>query len=184
MLIAEKKKKYTERDYSLLEEGAPFQLIGNDLIMSPAPSLLHQLILGEFYDALKAHVKQQDPNGLVVLSPIDIYLNDGNIYQPDMIYISESRKSEVVKERIEGAPDLVIEILSPSNAYYDLRLKKDIYEKYGVKEYIIVDPIQQNAEVHLLQNGAFILKQKANKAEKLNSVMLSGLVFDLAKIFA
>ncbi len=184
MLTAEKKKKYTEQDYSLLEEGAPFQLIDNDLIMSPAPSLLHQLILGEFYDALKAHIKQQDPNGLVVLSPIDIHLNNGNIYQPDMIYISGPRKNDIIKERIEGAPDLIIEILSPSNAYYDLRLKKDIYEKYGVKEYIIVDPIQQNAEVHLLENGLFALKQKATKTEQLNSVILPGLVFDLARIFA
>ena len=115
---------------------------------------------------------------------MDVQLDDGNIYQPDILYITEDRRSDIIKERIQGAPDLVIEILSPSNAYYDLRLKKDIYEKYGVKEYIIVDPIQQNAEVHLLEKGLFVLKQKATKAEQLNSVILPGLAFDLTKIFA
>jgi Uma2 family endonuclease len=182
MLTAEKKKKYTGQDYSLLEEGAPFQLIHNDLVMSPAPSLLHQLILGEFYDALKAYVKQHDPKGFVVLSPIDIHLDEGNIYQPDMAYISAAKKQVIVKDRIEGAPDLIIEILSPSNAYYDLRQKKDIYEKYGVKEYIIVDPLQENAEVHILEDGVYVLKQKAAKTQQLNSILLAGLVFDLAKI--
>lgn len=184
MLTAERKKKYTEQDYSLLEEGAPFQLIDNDLVMSPSPSLSHQLILGEFYDVLKAYIKQHDPKGFVVLSPIDIHLDEGNIFQPDLAYISAVRKEEIVKERIEGAPDLIIEILSPSNAYYDLRQKKDIYEKHGVKEYIIVDPIQENAEVHTLENGVYVLKQKANKTEQLNSVILAGLTFDLSKIFA
>jgi hypothetical protein len=80
MLIAEKKKKYTVDDYMMLDEGAPFQLIGNELIMSPSPSLLHQLILGEFYDELKSFNKNQKLNGLVVLSPIDIFFDDDNVY--------------------------------------------------------------------------------------------------------
>jgi len=183
MLTAEKKRKYMDKDYSLLEEGAPFQLINYDLVMSPAPSLLHQLILGEFYDTIKAFVKQNDPFGLVVLSPIDIYFDEGNIYQPDMVYISKATKEKIVKNKIEGAPDLIIEILSPSNAYYDLRQKKDIYEKYGVKEYIIIDPLGENAEVHSLENDVFILKQKAIKSEQLNSILLPGLTFDIAKLF-
>lgn len=183
MLIAEKKKKYTIEDYLLLEEGAPFQLIENDLIMSPAPSLLHQLILGEFYETLKLYIKQYQPEALVVLSPIDIHFDESNVFQPDLVYISPERKADIVKERIEGAPDMVIEILSPSNAYYDLRLKKDIYEKYGVKEYIIIDPIQESAEVYILENTTYVLKQKALKTEILSSLLLKGLIFDLNKLF-
>jgi len=134
MLTVEKKKKYTAEDYMMLEEGAPFQLVENNLVMSPSPSLIHQLILGEFYDAIKAFVKQQKNPGLVILPPMDIYFDEDNVYQPDLIYISQDRITQIVKDRIEGAPDMVIEILSPSNAYYDLRQKKDIYQKYGVKE--------------------------------------------------
>jgi Uma2 family endonuclease len=76
-----------------------------------------------------------------------------------------------------------VEILSPSNAYYDLRQKKDIYEKYEVKEYIIIDPIQENAEVYILKDGVYFLHQKAQKTETLQSVLLEGFSFDLSKIF-
>src|SRR5476651_1829455 len=100
-----------------------------------------------------------------------------------MLYISEERKSELIKDRIEGAPDLIIEILSPSNAYYDLRQKKDIYEKYGVKEYIIIDPIAQNADLYVLKNGAFYLHQKAENNQAIASILLPGFVIDLSKLF-
>ena len=183
MLTAEKKKKYTVEDYMLLEEGEPFQLIENDLIMSPSPSLIHQLILGEFYDALRTFNKTQNLSGLVVLSPIDVYFDDDNVYQPDIVFISADKKSLIIDGRIQGAPNLVIEILSPSNAYYDLRQKMGIYEKYGVNEYIIVDPLQENADSYILKDGVYHLQQKAQKTETLNSSTLAGLSFELNKIF-
>jgi len=184
MLIAEKKKKYTEQDYSLLEEGAPFQLIYNDLVMSPSPTVQHQYLSIKLLQVILLYLTQTNNQGLLLSAPMDVKLDDDNIFQPDILYISEARKKDLVKEHIEGAPDLIIEILSPSNAYYDLRQKKDVYEKYGVKEYIIVDPIQENAEVHTLENGVYVLKQKADKTGQLNSVTLTGLTFDLSKIFA
>jgi Uma2 family endonuclease len=184
MLTTEKKKKYTEQDYLMLEEGAPFQLIHYDLIMSPAATPQHQLISGEIYSAILAFLKETNNKGSVMYSPVDVVFDEGNIYQPDLIFISAERKTELIKKRIEGAPDMVIEILSPSNAYYDLRQKKDIYEKYGVKEYLIVDPLQESAEIHFLEKGIYVLKQKAAKTEQLSSIILPGLTFDLAKIFA
>ena len=115
-------------------------------------------------------------------SPIDVHFDDGNVLQPDLIYISEERK-DIIKTFVEAAPDLVIEILSPSNAYYDLRQKKDIYEKYGVKEYIIIDPVQENADLYALKDGAYYLHQKAQKTEILNSLLLPGLGLELSKLF-
>lgn len=184
MLTTEKKKKYTEQDYSLLEEGAPFQLIHNELIMSPSPTFEHQYLSIKLLQVILFHLSKTENNGLLLSAPMDVKMDDDNIFQPDILYISESRKAELVKERIEGAPDMIIEILSPSNAYYDLRQKKDIYEKYGVKEYIIVDPMQQNAETYVIENGVYVLKQKAGKTGQLLSTVLPGLVFDLSKIFA
>lgn len=183
MLAVEKKKKYTADDYMILEEGAPFQLVENDLIMSPSPSLAHQLILGEFYDLIKGFIKTTNSQGLVVLSPMDVRFDNDNIFQPDLIYISKEKINEIVRDVIEGAPDLIIEILSPSNAYYDLRQKKDVYQKYGVKEYIIVDPIAFNCELYVLKGGEYQLDQKKEKNEILNSALLPGLTFDLSKIF-
>lgn len=182
MPAVEKKKKYTAEDYMLLEEGAPFQLINNDLVMSPSPLIIHQDILFALSETIVLY-NIKEPKGKWLYAPMDVRFDEGNVLQPDIFFISEERKAEIVKERIEGAPDLIIEILSPSNAYYDLRQKKDIYEKYGVKEYIIIDPIAQNADLYALKDGAYYLHQKAQKPEQLNSLILPGLAFDLNKIF-
>jgi Uma2 family endonuclease len=183
MLTVEEKRKYTDEDYALLEEGAPFQLINYDLIMSPSPIFVHQLILGNCYSAFKDFIKQESNKGVVVLSPMDVRLDEGNVFQPDLIFISESRIAEIVKDRVEGAPDLVLEILSPSTAYYDLRQKKNIYEKYGVKEYIIIDPIEQSAELYTLIDSVYSLQQRAEKTDQLNSLILPGLALNLSEIF-
>ena len=183
MLAVEKKKKYTVEDYMLLEEGAPFQLINYDLIMSPSPIPLHQVISGRLNQLMFNYLDSTNNEGFLVCAPMDVKLDEGNVLQPDILYVSAERKSDLVKDRVEGAPDLVIEILSPSNAYYDLRQKKDIYEKFGVKEYIIVDPIAQNADLYILKDGVYNLHQKAQKNEQLDSILLPGLSIDLLKLF-
>lgn len=183
MLTVEKKKKYTAEDYMLLEEGAPFQLINNDLVMSPSPIPLHQVISIRIAYAMLSFLNSINDNGFLVCAPMDVKLDEGNVFQPDILYITEERKAEIIKDRIEGAPDLVIEILSPSNAYYDLRQKKDIYEKYGVKEYIIIDPIAENAELYALKDGTYYLHQKAQKPEELKSLVITNFSFDLDQIF-
>ena len=183
MLTAEKKKKYTADDYLLLEEGAPFQLINYDLIMSPSPLALHQQILFSLSEIIVLYHIKNERKGQWMYAPMDVKFDDGNIVQPDILYIAEERKAGLVKERIEGAPDMVIEILSPSNAYYDLRQKKDIYEKFGVKEYIIIDPIQENADLYALKDNVYYLHQKAQKNEQLYSLILSGLNLGLDKLF-
>jgi Uma2 family endonuclease len=182
MLIAEK-KKYTAEDYMMLDEGSPFQLINYNLVMSPSPTPIHQAISLQLTLALAYYLKQSDNNGYMAYAPLDVKFDEGNIMQPDLIYIASERKAGMITNVIEGAPDLVIEILSPSNAYYDLRQKKDIYQKYGVKEYIIVDPIAFNCELYILKDGIYQLHQKAEKTEQLNSVLLPGLTFDQNKIF-
>ncbi|MGY3213992.1 Uma2 family endonuclease [Mucilaginibacter sp. HD30] len=182
MLIAEGKKKYTVAEYDLLEEGAPFQLINYDLVMSPSPLAVHQQILFDLSEIIVLY-NITSRKGQWMYAPIDVKFDDGNVLQPDILFISEERKTELIKDRVEGAPDLIIEILSPSNAYYDLRQKKEIYEKFGVKEYIIVDPIAQNADLYSLKDGAYQLQQKAQKTEQLNSVLLPGLIIELQKLF-
>jgi len=183
MQTTETKNKYTVKDYMLLEEGAPFQLINFDLIMSPSPNLYHQLIsmrlIGLFLDFLR----NTNNKGLFLSAPIDVKLDNGNVFQPDLIYISEARKTEISKERIEGAPDLVVEILSPSNGYYDLRQKKDVYEKYGVQEYIIIDPLQLSVEVYVLKEALYVLDQKVKQLGTFQSTVLNGFSVDLKQLF-
>ncbi|RYY24545.1 MAG: Uma2 family endonuclease [Sphingobacteriaceae bacterium] len=176
-------KKYTEADYNLLEEGAPFQLINGDLIMSPAPIAYHQILSGKLFKAIDNFLEQQVLDGICLFSPIDVRLDDENTFQPDLIYISGERKPELLHNQIMGAPDLVVEILSPSTAYYDLRQKKDIYERFGVKEYLIVDPLAKNIELFVLENEEFVLKQKLQKGT-ISFQILPGLQIDVQKLFA
>jgi Uma2 family endonuclease len=178
------KKKYTEKDYQLLEEGAPFQLINGDLIMSPSPTSYHQILLARLFKAVDGFLEKNNDQGICLFSPLDVVLNDENIVQPDLIYISAERKTELLQERIIGAPDLVVEILSPSTAYYDLKQKKDIYEHYGVKEYLIIDPVRNDAEVYILLNQEFVLHQKEKQNGTIKLTSLPGLQIDLQKLFS
>lgn len=183
MHIAEK-KKYTEADYNLLEEGAPFQLINGDLIMLPAPTSYHQLLSIRLSSKIQYFLENINSDGICLCAPIDVRLDDENTFQPDLIYISAERKNELFHDQITGAPDLIIEILSPSTAYYDLRQKKDFYERFAVKEYLIVDPLAKNAELYILENAEFMLKQKATQNGTINLTTLPGLQIDLQKLFA
>src|SRR3990172_5007280 len=113
------KTVYTYEDYRILPEGAPYQLIGGKLIMTPAPSTYHQIISMKLEVKIANFVMEKDL-GIVLNAPIDVYFEETETYQPDIIFISKDRLHIIERERIKWAPDLVIEILSPATAYYDL----------------------------------------------------------------
>lgn len=183
MHIAEK-KKYTETDYNLLEEGAPFQLINGDLIMSPSPTSYHQLLSIRLSSLIQFYLEKINSKGVCLCAPIDVKFDDENIFQPDIIYIPAERKDELFHAQILGAPDLIVEILSPSTAYYDLKQKKGFYEQYGVKEYLIIDPIKKDAELYFLVNEEYILHQKEKQNGTISLTTLPGLQIYLQKLFA
>ena len=135
---AVEKKGYTYEDYAQLPEGAPYQLIDGELVMSPSPTPTHQRILFSLSVALHLFVKEHDL-GQVLIAPMDVYLSETDTPQPDILFIAKARLEIIGEKYVDGAPDLVMEILSPSTAYYDLKKKKRLYEASGVKEYWIVD---------------------------------------------
>jgi Uma2 family endonuclease len=154
-------KKYTARDYFNLPEGSPYQLIEGELIMTPSPFTVHQAISRNMEMIIFEHVKQ-NKLGFVYYAPIDVYLDNDNAYQPDIIFISDKNKNIIKKSGIDGAPDLVIEILSQSNAYYDKKVKKYVYERNGVIEYITVDPKTKTIDV---------FERKNNNSENFNEAL-------------
>lgn len=177
-----KKRTYTYADYARLPEGAPYQLINGNLIMSPAPIPYHQRVSGNIEFLLRSFVKNNNL-GEVYYAPIDIYLGEQQTYQPDIIFISKKRLHIIGEKKIEGAPDLVIEILSESTAYYDLKHKKNIYEKTGVKEYWIVDPADKSIEIFVNKNGRFVLKNTVKEKGAIKSELLKGFKIDLRDVF-
>lgn len=179
----EKKRPLTYADYEKLPEGTPYQLIGGELVMTPSPVPYHQRISRRIEFELLKFVEAKDI-GEVLDAPIDVYLSETETYQPDIIFISKDRLDIIGEKKIEAAPDLVIEILSPGTAYYDLIHKKNIYEQCGVKEYWIVDPMEQSIEVYENTKKEFKLADKARKKGRITSKLLKDFSIEVEKVFS
>jgi len=154
--------------YRMLPEGTRAEVIDGLLYMSPAPTLDHQALISELLAQIHTHVKTSKM-GKVFTSPIDVFLNTENAFQPDIAFISNANSSILKKNGIYGAPDLVIEVLSQGTSKYDLTKKKSIYEKTGVKEYWVVDPKTKLAIGFCLKKNKYeeFMKEKGKVSSRL-----------------
>jgi len=177
-----KKEMYTYDDYAKLPEGAPYQLIGGKLIMTPAPSTYHQRISIRLSTKLANFVMEKQL-GEVFHAPIDVYFEATETYQPDIIFISKERLGIIEEESIKGAPDLVIEILSPSTAYYDLRKKFKVYERHGVREYWVVDPEAKSITRYENKGENLIWAEEVEEKGKVRSKLLPGFELDAESLW-
>ena len=143
-----------------LPEGTMCQIINNTLVMSPSPLDIHQVILNEINVNLTLFVRKAK-SGYVRISPYDVHLSESNILQPDICFIAEENKNIIEKNGVTGAPDLVIEILSPGTKKYDLTNKKEVYQNYGVKEYFIVEPTNKKVKSFVLKNNKYFELEEA-----------------------
>jgi Uma2 family endonuclease len=164
----------TLADLRALPEGTLAQLIDGEIIMSPAPSVLHQHIVSTL-GRLLGNFAVEHGLGAVFVSPIDVVLAGGSqSFQPDVVFVAYERRGIIGVQEIEGAPDLVVEVLSPSTGYYDLTQKRDAYEHAGVREYWIVDPERRTVEVLTLEDGAYRTAATAERKGRVASVLLDG----------
>ncbi len=163
-------------------DGIRKEIIEGELFMTPAPSTKHQRILGKLFILLSNFVEENNL-GEIFLAPYDIVFSDINIMQPDIIFITKVNFKIITELNVQGTPDLLIEILSPSTKVNDRLFKKQVYEKFGVKEYWIVDPEKESVEIWELKNKKFQLALKAGKKQMIKSQVLSELTIELTKIF-
>jgi len=162
----------TVHDYRELPEGPPYyQLIEGDLIMAPSPYRFHQDILLNLARLIANHL-EQNPVGKVTIAPSDVCLSDLNVYQPDLYFVSNARKSVLSEQGAEGAPDLVVEILSPKTARFDKGVKREVYARTGVKELWIVDPDLREIQVYHLQESADVPKATYRQEQEFESPLL------------
>src|SRR5574337_1134900 len=156
MTVVTDKKRCTYKDYLNMPDDKRYELIGEELMMTPSPIPYHQWIAKNIVYEMEKIVREK---GLVMVlgAPCDVYLDDENVIQPDILFISRERTHIIGKNNIQGAPDLAVEILSESTAYIDLMKKKRLYAKFGVKEYWVVDPDGKTIEIYYLKEGVFIL---------------------------
>nr|HET6903669.1 Uma2 family endonuclease [Ktedonobacteraceae bacterium] len=146
---------WTYDDYAALPyDGNRYEIVNGVLLMTPAPTPEHQDIVGMIFHYLLIHVKFARL-GRVFMAPIDVALSPKNTFQPDVVVILNAHLNRVGEQKIIGAPDLVIEIASPSTAAYDRLIKYEKYARAGIAEYWIVNPTRRAVEVLVLENEEY-----------------------------
>lgn len=178
MDIVTKTRMTAEEFLALPETNTLMQLIEGELIVSPSPIPLHQ----DFVFTFAKLVDRLKPNGKVVVAPMDVYLDKDTVSQPDAFWVAENSRCVQKGTHYEGAHDLIIEILSPSTARFDRSEKFKAYERHGVREYWIVDPLGKYLEVWVLQEGRFTQQGAYGGGEAFTSAVL-GAVVELKDIF-
>ena len=140
----------------MLPQGTLAEVIENTLYMSPTPTGQHQWIIAELLYKLKSFATENDL-GMILPSPLDVFLDDhSNAVQPDLFFIAKNNLHIFNQNGpVHGVPDLIIEVLSPGNTKHDKVRKKDLYEKFGVKEYWIIDPNSKNTIGYSLVENKF-----------------------------
>jgi Uma2 family endonuclease len=145
-------KHMTASEFAMLPETlTPTQLIDGVVIVSPSPEYIHQVLSANIFRVIDQLVS----NGKVLFAPLDLYLDDENVFQPDVLWMREGGKCRVEGKFLHGAPALVVEILSPATQQYDKNHKFRIYEQHGVEEYWIVDPKTSRVSVWQSVEGRF-----------------------------
>jgi len=176
------KKKYTYEDYVKISDDKRYELIDGELLMTPSPITKHQRISGRIEFILRGFVIENN-RGDVFDAPYDVYLDEENVVQPDILFISKDKLNIIGEKNVQGAPDLVIEIVLENSAYRDMVLKKKLYARFGVNEYWIVIPEAEEIEVYTLKGSTYQLYTTFSKESTLESPLLKGLKIGLKEVF-
>ncbi|HEY0790111.1 MAG TPA: Uma2 family endonuclease [Chthoniobacterales bacterium] len=169
--------------YRLPETNQFCELIEGELVMPPSPDPSHQTIAGTIFGELCLYLRDR-PLGTVYHAPLDVELSPVNVYQPEVLFVSEGRRDRVKRKRVVGAPDLVVEVLSPSTARYDQGDKLLRYARSGVVEMWLVDPEDRQVQVYRFDREDPIKpKQVLGGGDVLRTDLLPGFEMPLGRFF-
>jgi len=174
--------RFTYSDYLQLPEDKRYEILDGELRVVPAPNIRHQRISGNLEWALRELIRTTG-SGEILHAPCDVVFSEENVVQPDILYVRKERAGIIGETHIRGAPDLVVEILSPESRKRDLEVKRKIYAGFGVTEYWIVDPEAGTIEVLIWSERGFVQAGLYGSADRLSSPLLPQLDVPIAEIF-
>jgi Uma2 family endonuclease len=178
--------KLTYDDYVLFpEDGQRHELIDGEHHVTPAPNFKHQTIAANLIGMIWSHLQQQ-PTGRVFGAPFDVILSQFDVVEPDVLYLSHERLAQLPPSQwIKGAPNLVVEIGSPSTRKRDETIKRRLYETFGVDEYWVIDPELDTVKVYRRANERYerTAELSLEQGDVLTTPLLPGLTLPLATIF-
>jgi Uma2 family endonuclease len=179
--------KYTYEDLQTFPEGdgKRYEIIDGDLLVTPSAMSRHQLVLGNFHGLLWAFL-QENPIGKVIFAPADVVLSEINVVEPDILFLSNGRLDRLTRKNVQGAPDLVLEVVSESTRRTDEVRKRKLYESVDVLEYWIVDPELETVKVYRKAGCRFDrpIELSSEAGDTLTTPLLPGLKALLARLFA
>jgi Uma2 family endonuclease len=176
----------TYEDYvELPNDGKRYEILDGELFVTPAPSTRHQKVLGSLFLRLAIHVREHE-QGEVLLAPCDVLLAEHDIVQPDLLFVAREHADRIEAANVKGAPDLLIEVLSPTTRRIDERTKRDRYRATGVAEYWLVDSDLETIKVYRWAGETGPVEPKLYELERgdvLTSQLLPGLELPLGTVF-
>ncbi len=182
IVVEKMTKKYTYEDYCKISDDKRYELIKGELLMTPSPVTKHQRISRRLESILDNFITKNQL-GELFYALYDVHFDNENVVQPDILFISKDRSGIVGEKNVQGAPDLVVEIISENSAYRDMVQKKKLYAKFGVKEYWIVIPEGEEIEIYTLKDNTYQLYKAYSKDNTLESPLLRGLTLKVMDIF-
>ncbi len=175
-------RRLTYEDYCRLPSDQRYELMEGAIRVVPSPSVSHQEISKRIGTALISWIEGQRL-GKVYHAPLDVVLDQHNVVQPDLLYVSRQRRGIITDPNIQGAPDLVVEIISPATADWDRGKKRALYARFGTRELWLVDPADRSIEVATLEDAKFRTTQVYHPGDTLASRLLPGFSLDVAGLF-
>ena len=183
MAVQKTGEKYTYEDYAKTPEGEWFEVHDGAPIPRQPTTTSHQRVLVDLGVSVYTFIKGREL-GEAFWRPLDVVLTDCDIVQPDFLFVSNERRGILTELNIRGAPDLVVEILSPDTAAYDKGYKRDLYEKHGVKEYWMADVDSRTITVlRLNAAGVFELAGIYGEGDAFESSVLVGFTLNVSEVF-
>jgi Uma2 family endonuclease len=169
----------------LPDDGNRYEIIDGELYVQAAPVPKHQFIVANLIFAFTAHFRAHG-GGRALGAPLDIVLADDRIVQPDVVVITDDRAGIIGSKNVQGAPNLVVEVLSAGNRRYDEIQKRKVYESSGVEEYWIVDPEVELMKIYRASRGAFVLAGEidTDTGGTITTPLLPRFAVDVREIFA
>lgn len=183
-MIATEKGRLTAADYRQLPpDDWRYQLIDGEIVMAPAPNFFHQTIGFNIVLMLGQYLADH-PLGHLRYAPLDVYLDDTNVFQPDVLFISHEREAMISADGLHGAPDLIVEILSPHTSRYDQHAKRAAYARAGVRELWLVFPEAKRVAIFRFGESAEAPVASCSLGETFHSPLFPELEISTDKIFA
>jgi Uma2 family endonuclease len=179
-------RRLTYDDFLLFpDDGRRHEIIDGEHYVTPSPNTRHQLLVGRLHFEIESFLRAHPGTGQVFVAPFDVLFTKWDVVEPDLLFIAADQNGVLTDKNVQGAPALVIEILSPATRKTDEHAKRALFDRGGVREYWMVDP--DTAAVRVCRrhgDGSFQLGAELNRKNVLTTPQLSGLEIRLADLFA